>query len=154
MLSIIKEIISIKLIEVIREQLSGVYSPQVMLQPEHFPQSKFNFIVLFGCSPAMPDSLTQAVLGEIRKIRENGPSDVDLKKAQEALIRARETDIEKNEFWLGKVESIYYDNTDPASILTFKDRVNAITIGDLKNAATKYFDLKHYVRVVLMPEKK
>jgi zinc protease len=154
MITMIKEIISIKLIEVIREQLSGVYSPQVMLQPKHFPKSKFNFIVLFGCSPLMPDSLTQAVLGEINKIRENGPSDVDLKKAQEAMIRARETDLEKNDFWLGKIESLYYDNTDPSSILTFKDRVNAITSEDLKNAASKYFDMKHYVRVVLMPEKK
>ena len=154
MLTMIKEIISIKLIEVIREQMSGVYSPQVMLQPEHFPQSNFNFIVLFGCSPRMPDSLTNAVLGEIRKIREKGPTDVDLKKAQETMIRARETDFEKNEFWLGKIESIYYDNTDPSSILNFTDRVNAITIEDLKNAGTKYFDLKHYVRVVLMPEKK
>ena len=154
MLNMIKEIISIKLIEVIREQMSGVYSPQVMLQPKHFPQSKFNFIVLFGCSPAMPDSLTHAVLGEIKKIRDNGPTDVDLKKAQEVLIRTHETDLEKNDFWLGKIESVYYDNTDPSSILTYKNRVNAITIEDLKNAATKYLDLKHYVRVVLMPEKK
>jgi len=67
MLSMIKEIVSIKLIEVIREQMSGVYSPQVMLQPEHFPQSRFNFVVLFGCSPLMPDSLTHAVFGEINK---------------------------------------------------------------------------------------
>lgn len=154
MLTMIKEIISIKLIEVIREQLSGVYSPQVMLQPEHFPKSHFNFIVLFGCSPSMPDSLTHAVLGEINKIREKGPTDVDLNKAKEAMIRARETDLEKNEFWLGKVESLYYDKTDPASILSFKERVNAITIEDLKDAATRYFNPKHYVRVVLMPEKK
>ena len=154
MLSMIKEIVSIKLIEVIREQMSGVYSPQVMLQPEHFPKSHFNFVVLFGCSPLMPDTLTRAVMAEIKKIRDNGPTDTDLKKAQESLIRARETDLEKNEFWLGKIESVYYDNTDPASILSFKDRVNAITIEDLKNAASKYIDPKHYVRVVLVPEKK
>jgi zinc protease len=154
MLSMLREIISIKLIEVIREQLSGVYSPQVMLQPEHFPQPRFNFGVLFGCSPTMPDSLTNAVIGEIDKLRNNGPSAVDLEKAQETLIRARETDFEKNDFWLGKIQSLYYDNTDPASILNFKDRVKALTVDDLKKAAIDFLDTKHYVRVVLLPEKK
>jgi zinc protease len=154
MLNMIKEIISIKLIEVIREQMSGVYSPQVMLQPEHFPKSHFNFVVLFGCSPVMPDSLTHAVLGETNKLRDSGPTKVDLEKAKETLIRTRETDLQKNEFWLGKVESVYYDGTDPATIMNFKDRVNAITVEDLKAAANNYLDPKHYVRVVLMPEKK
>ena len=70
------------------------------------------------------------------------------------MIRSRETDLEKNDFWLNKLESVYFDGTDPATILNFKDRVNAVTIKDLKTAADNYLKLKHYVRVVLKPEKK
>jgi zinc protease len=153
-LNMLKEIISIKLIEVIREKMSGVYSPQVMINPEHYPKSKFQFMVMFGCSPKAADKLTNAVFSEIKKIRANGPTETDLNKAKETLIRARETDLEKNEFWLGKIESVYYDGTDPATILNFKERVNAITIKDLKLAADTYMLPKHYVRVVLKPEKK
>lgn len=153
-LSMLKEIISIKLIEVIREKLSGVYSPQLMLNPDHYPQSTYQFVVMFGCSPKTTDKLTKAVFSEIKKIRKHGPTDIDLKKAQEALIRSRETDLEKNEFWLSKIESIYYDKTDPSSILNFKERVNKITVGDLKKAAEQLINPDHYVRVVLMPEKK
>ena len=153
-LNMLKEIISIKLIEVIREKMSGVYSPQVMINPEHYPKSKFQFMVMFGCSPKAADKLTNAVFSEVKKIRANGPTETDLNKAKETLIRTRETDIEKNEFWLGKIESVYYDGTDPATILNFKDRVNAITIADLKLAANTYLLPKHYVRVVLKPEKK
>lgn len=153
-LNMLKEIVSIKLIEVIREKMSGVYSPQVMMNMTHFPKTKFQFIVMFGCSPKAADKLTKAVFGEIKKIREAGPTQVDLDKAKETLIRSRETDLEKNDFWLGKIESLYYDNTDPASILNFKDRVNAITIEDLKLAANTWLLPNHYVRVVLKPEKK
>ena len=153
-LNMLKEIISIKLIEVIREKMSGVYSPQVMINPEHYPKSKFQFMVMFGCSPKAADKLTNAVFSEVKKIRANGPTETDLNKAKETLIRTRETDLEKNEFWLGKIESVYYDGTDPATILNFKDRVNAITIADLKLAANTYLLPKHYVRVVLKPEKK
>lgn len=152
-LSMLKEIISIKLVEVIREKLSGVYSPQVMLNPDHYPQSQYQLMVMFGCSPKTTDKLTKAVLSEIKKIQKNGPSDVDLLKAKEALIRSRETDLEKNDFWLNKLESLYYDKTEPSSILNFKDRVNSITVEDLHKAATSLFDLQNYVNVVLLPEK-
>ena len=153
-LDMLKEIISIKLIEVIREKMRGVYSHQVMINPEHYTKSKFQFMVLFGCSPKAADKLTKAVFSEIKKIRANGPTETDLNKAKESLIRTRETDLEKNEFWLGKIESVYYDGTDPATILNFKERVNAITLEDLKLAANTYLPPKHYVRVVLRPEKK
>jgi zinc protease len=72
-LNMLKEIVSIKLIEVIREKMSGVYSPQVMMNMTHFPKTKFQFIVMFGCSPKAADKLTKAVFGEIKKIREAGP---------------------------------------------------------------------------------
>jgi PAS domain S-box-containing protein len=78
----------------------------------------------------------------------------DQKKAQEALIRKRETDMEKNEFWLAKLESIYYNHDSQGSVLQYKDRVNAVTIEDLKKTAVACLKSDHYVRVVLMPEQK
>jgi zinc protease len=153
-LNMLKEILDIKLVEVIREKMSGVYSPQIMLQPEHYPKAKSQLVILFGCSPDNADNLSKAVFGEIKKLRKKGPTPEDLVKAKETLIRVRETDLQKNEFWLGKMESIYYDGTDPATILNFKDRVNAVTAEDLKLAAGKLLNPDHYVRVVLKPVKK
>ena len=153
-MNMIREIIGIKLVEVIREKMSGVYSPQVMMNFDQYPKPTIQTVVMFGCSPKTTEKLTKAVFGEIKKIRKNGPTEIDLKKAQESLIRSRETDLEKNEFWLRKIESIYFNHDSPDNIATFKDRVNAITIEDLKLAASTWMKPDHYVRVVLMPEKK
>ena len=153
-MNMIREIMGIKLVEVIREKLSGVYSPQVQLNIDQYPAPALQLMVMFGCSPKTTDKLTKAVFGEIKKIRKNGPTEVDLKKAQEVMIRARETDLEKNEFWLRKIESVYFNHDSPNNVSTFKDRVNAITIEDLKTAATTFLNPDHYIRVVLMPEKK
>jgi zinc protease len=153
-LKMVNEILDIKLVEVIREKMSGVYSPQVMLNWEKYPKPTCQLIVLFGCSPKNTEKLSKAVFGEIRKIRKSGPTDVDLKKAQEALIRKRETDIQKNDFWLNKIESIYYNGDNPANVMNYKDRVNAITAADVKEVVSKYIKADHYVRVVLFPEKK
>lgn len=151
-MTMLKEILSIKLIEVIREKLSGVYSPQVILRQEHYPKPTFQLIVLFGCSPKSADKLTKAVLTEIGKFRKKGPTEIDLQKAKETLIRTRETDLEKNDFWLSKIESVYYDKSDPALILNFKNRVEAVTTGDLKSQAAKYLKGDHYLRVKLLPQ--
>jgi zinc protease len=153
-LNMIREILNIKLIEVIREKMSGVYSPQVMINIEQYPKSHYDLVVIFGCSPKATEKLTKAVFGEIKKLRKKGPSDTDLKKAQETMIRARETDLEKNDFWLGKLESLYYNHDSHDAVNTFKDRVNAITTGDLKQIATTCLQPEHYVHAVLMPEKK
>ncbi len=153
-LQLIEEIISIKLIEVIREKMSGVYSPQVMANFDQYPEATFQLIVMFGCSPKTTEKLAKAVFSEIRNLRKKGPSATDLKKAQEALIRSRETDLEKNEFWLGKIESFYYNHDAADGVKTFVDRVNAVTAADLMKTASAYLNPEHYVKVVLMPEKK
>jgi len=152
-LNLIKEILNIKLIEVIREKLSGAYSPQMMLQPEQYPQPHYTMMVMFGCSPKTTGKLTKAVFSEIKKIRKRGPTEVDLKKGQEAMIRARETNLEKNDFWLNKLESLYYNHDAPDAIIRYKEKVNGITMDDLKQVAATYLNPDHYVRMVLMPEK-
>ena len=153
-MNMIREILGIKLVEVIREKMSGVYSPQVAVNLDQYPVATAATMVMFGCSPKMTDKLTKAVFGEIGKIRKKGPTAVDLSKAKEAMIRARETDLEKNDFWLRKIESIYFNNDSRNNIKTFESRVNAVTIEDLKTAAISFVKPDHYIRVVLMPGKK
>jgi len=153
-LSFLREILNIKLVEVIREELSGVYSPAVMLQFEQYPEPNYDLIIFFGCNPKTTEKLTKAVFRIMKDIQKKGPQSVDLTKAREAMIRKRETDLEKNEFWLSYLENAYFNGDDPLKINTYTERVNAITTEDVKQAAQKFFNLDHYVRVVLKPEPK
>ena len=146
-----KEIVSIKLIEVIREELSGVYSPQVQLQFDEYPTPEFSLMIMFGCSPKNTDKLTKACFSIIKNIREKGPVEADLNKAKEELLRTREVDIKTNKFWLTKLEGLYYNKADASSILDFTNKVNAINVKDIQDFVAKYFLKDHYLRVVLFP---
>ncbi|MFA4852790.1 MAG: insulinase family protein [Bacteroidales bacterium] len=149
-----KEIISIKLIEVIREELSGVYSPQVQVQFDQYPTSEFSLMVMFGCSPKNTDKLTKAVLKIIKSIRDKGPMETDLNKTKETLIREREVDMKTNKFWSDRLESFYFNNDDVSMITDYNNKINAITLKDIQDFAAKYFLKDHYVRVALKPAKK
>jgi zinc protease len=73
---------------------------------------------------------------------------------KEILIRERETDLKKNTWWIKKLENLYYFDEPKSSFNDFNDKVKAITINDIKEAAIKYFNMKNYVKVYLQPEKK
>jgi zinc protease len=149
-----KDIISIRLIEVIREAMSGVYSPQTQLQIDKYPTPEFSLMVMFGCSPKNAGKLTKAVFSIIKSLRDKGPLEKDLEKAKEALIRKREVDAKTNKFWLSRLESYVYNGDDAALITDYNTKVNAVTVKDIQNMATKYLLKDHYVRVVLKPAKK
>ncbi len=153
MLKMLDEIISIKLIEVIREEMSGVYSPQIQINYEQFPKSEFNLFIMFGCSPKNTEKLTKAVFKIISDIQKKGPSQTDFDKVKELLTRTRETDLKTNNFWKTKIEFTYTNNESFSSIPNFSKNLANITIDDLKLAAQQYFKKDHYVRGVLFPEK-
>jgi len=153
-IAMLQEIIEIKLVEVIREKMSGVYSPQAMINIDHYPKSEYNVMVMFGCSPKMADKLTKAVFGIMKDMIKKGPSQIDLDKAKEAIKRERETNLKKNNYWLHKLESAYMNEEDINKSLEFDNQVNAMSIEDIKQISQKCFTKDHYVRVVLMPEKK
>ncbi|MEI8202663.1 MAG: insulinase family protein [Bacteroidota bacterium] len=152
-LRMLDEVISIKLIEVIREEMSGVYSPQIQTDYKLYPKSEFNMFIMFGCSPKNTEKLTKAVMKIIESIQKKGPTQVDLDKVKELLTREHETGLKTNKYWLSKIESIYFNNESFSSITNFSKNLANITIDDLKVAAQQYLKKDHYVRGVLMPEK-
>ena len=149
-----KEILSVRLIEVIREEMSGVYSPQVQLNLEKYPNPEFSLMVLFGCSPKNTKKLSKAVFNIIKNLDTKGPGDTNMVKAKETLIREREVDTKTNKFWVNRLESFYFDNDNASLITDYNNKVNAITAKDIQDFTAKYFKLDHYVKVVLKPETK
>lgn len=150
----VEEVLSIKLIEVIREKLAGVYSPQVSTSIDQFPTSEYNLTVMFGCSPKAASKISKAVFKEMKKIAKKGPTQVDLDKVKELLIRERETNLNKNEYWISKLESAYMNHDDLSTMNNYDATVKAMTIEDVKMVAQKMLTTEKYVRTVLMPEPK
>jgi zinc protease len=153
-LLMIKEAISIKAIEIIREKMSGVYSPQIQMQIEKYPTSSYTLMGVFGCSPKMEKKITKALINIIVEIQKNGPTLVDLNKVKEQMLRQRETDAKTNDFWLRKLSTLSFNNDPITNVTNFEQRVKAVTVEDLKKAAQLMIKKDHFVRVSLVPEGK
>lgn len=151
---VLARILDIKLRESVREDEGGTYGLQVRDQVDKFPKSEYSLTIIFGCDPKRQDKLVKVVFDEMEKIVKNGPTEEDMNKIKETLIRERETDLKKNDWWLKKLENLYYYDEPKKSFADFNDNVKAVTNEEVKAAAVKYFNMKNYVKVYLKPEKK
>ena len=144
-------ILNIKLRESMREDQGGVYGVSISGSPEKLPKSKFSIVSQWGCSPENIEKLAQTVLDEMNKIKKEGPTDTDLNKVKETMIRERETLVRENTFWLSYLQNHYLYGSRLLSLEEYKDLVNSITAKKIQAVAKRYLDTENYVRVALTP---
>jgi zinc protease len=153
-LDAISSILSTKLLEEIREKKSGVYTVGAYPNASRIPDEEYGVTIFFSCDPARIDELTEAIFAEIKKLQENGPTEVDLNKAIQKQSRELETSMKENRFWLKKLEEVEDGTMKNKDVVKYQKYIDKLNAKDLQKAAVKYFDLNNYVRVVLKPEQK
>ena len=147
------KIIETRLLEVIREEMSSVYSIGASPSVDRLPNPEYSIVVYYGADPEKVDEIQQAVFSQINDIVENGPSDEDLMKAKEKLHRERETNMKENRFWLNILNNGYlYNNEDFTGFTNYNEIVDQITVDKIKDSTEKYFNFNSYYSVTLKQE--
>jgi zinc protease len=153
-LDALAEVLTIKLIERLREDESGVYGVGARASYSKYPQGRYSLNISFGCAPENVEKLVAATLEEINKIKQKGAQPVDVEKFLAEERRTTETQLKENKFWLSYLTGQLQNNEDPKEILTYLDSLKKITPESLKITSNKYMSGDNYIRLVLLPEKK
>ncbi len=147
------EVLNIKLIESLREELSGIYGGGMRGSLNKNPYNNYSINVSLPCGPENVDKLIKATMDEIQKIKDAGPLEADLSKVKETWIKQYQEDVKDNSYWLSKLQQSIESGSSAGDVLTVEKRINALTPKDVKEAANLYFNMKNYLQVVLNPEK-
>jgi zinc protease len=154
-LQALTEVVRIKIIEVLREKMSGTYSPMINASSTKIPRPQYNITAFFSSSPENVEPLTRALFAVVDSIQQHGPTQADVDKVKEQLLRTHEVELEQNAYWLNTIQSRDQDGEDIAKTLAAYDAsIRSLTAADIQNAAKEFFNVKNYVRVVLVPETK
>ncbi len=140
-----------RLLERLREDLSGTYSPSVTSGYSKDPEGSYNIRVSFGSAPDRVEELTNVVVEEIAKFTNEGPTEEEVAGVREAQRRSKETDLKSNGFWLTNLYFADMQGQDPAYLLDY-GFIDGLTGEKIRAAAAKYFDMQNYVVVSLFPE--
>ncbi|WP_456379118.1 M16 family metallopeptidase [Lutibacter sp.] len=145
------EIMSIKLVEKLREEASGVYSPRVSANFSELNNS-YRLNISFSCGPENVEKLKSIAEQEVAKMVHEGPSEKDLNKAKEAFLLARKEQLKKNKFWLDNISSANFLKKDINKLNNFENNVNNLTSKDVQLVAKRFLNNGAVVGI-LMPEK-
>lgn len=146
-------VLNIMVRENLREEKGGVYSPRVSVSIQTEPRGLADFFVFFQCAPEDVEELVAAVKEEIKDLQKNGPSEENFNKIRETQRRTRESDLEKNRFWMNTLVDYYSENKDLKEIKAYEQLIENITKEDIKKAANQYLDLDKAILVTVKPEK-
>jgi zinc protease len=153
-LAALEDVLSMRLREKIREELSGVYGVQVQSSASARPDTSYQFVVVFVTDPQRVDELTAAVQAEIRAVQESGPTAEQVATVQAQQRRERQTSLEQNSFWVDALDQTFaWPGGDPEGMIAaYEPLVAATSVERIREDARRYLDAARVVKVVLYPE--
>jgi zinc protease len=152
-LGALKESLEIRLLQRLREDESGVYSPAVHLNISKYPQPRYSLLIQFDCAPQNVEKLITSTLDELEKLKTSGPPQENIDKWRAEEKNTMETQLKTNSFWLSYMDGQLQNEERLDQIDNYSKILNGITPADVKEIAGKYLNSKNYIKLVLMPEK-
>jgi zinc protease len=147
------EVMNIKILETLREQMSGIYGGGMRGTLTNRPYNNYNISIGFPCGPENVDKLTTALFSILNGAIEKGIEQKDLDKVKETLKKQNQDLIKQNDYWLDAMSKAFIEKDDPMWILEYNQKVDALTTVELQSLAKKYFNMQNYIKAVLNPEK-
>lgn len=146
------EVLTIKLVEQLREEEGGVYGVGARGNLSKRPYPTVGFSISFPCGPENVDKLTKAALNEVDKLKQEGIQEKDLNKVKETMLVEHKEAVKTNRYWLEGLVNAERDGSDPNKMLDFESKVKALTANELQEIAKKYLDDKYFLSILLPEE--
>lgn len=148
----LESVLTIKLIERLREEEGGVYGTSAQFSGSKYPKGRFTVSIGFGTSIKKYPTLVKLALEEIEKIKKNGPSQADLDKFKIERQRQMELYVKENSFWRGFLMKPYQDKEQLQSPEEMLENLKKIDIKSVKKVANKYLKQSQLFEFVLLPD--
>jgi zinc protease len=150
-LLVIGRLLDMRLREVLREDLGGVYNAWVDAGISRRPIEERELQIFFGCDPANADRLQKAALAEIAALKARPVAESYLVKVREQRRRGHEVDLESNDHWAGELADAYRWGDDPREIVDLAPLLARANAAGVQAAARRYLGLGQYTLGVLLP---
>ncbi|HET6582386.1 MAG TPA: insulinase family protein, partial [Nannocystaceae bacterium] len=150
-LEMAESILDIRLREVLREDMSGVYGVFSNGRLERRPKQRYVVSIGFGCAPENADKLTKAVFDVVAAIKKDGIGEAEVTKLKEQTRRKLETRMRENGFWSEQLGRHFRYGTDPKQILELGKRVDRIDAAAVQKAMKRFVEPKRHLEGLLVP---
>jgi zinc protease len=151
-LDALTEVLRLRTIDRIREELGTTYSPGVVSDFSKVPVGEYALRFWIACSPEEAPRVDQAINEILADLQAKGPTAGELEKVRRTWLNEYDARTKTNEYWADRLRDRAIDPAQDEEEATYVARVNALTAGDVQAAARTYADGRNRVRLLLEPE--
>lgn len=148
---ILQMVLRTRLLEVLREAMSGVYGVGVYVAAQREPRSLLSLRVEFGCAPENVDALRKAVATELAAIAKRGVDQAHLVRIAAQLRRQREEDLRDNQWWRTELLGTYRMADAKPPLWDIDAVVGRVTSANVRALAKRFVAAPNTFVGVLMP---
>ncbi|WP_221656961.1 M16 family metallopeptidase [Bacteroides salyersiae] len=153
LMSMTSQILDLVYTEKVREEEGGTYGVYVGGSLSKYPKETALLQIIFDTAPDKKDKLMKIIFAEAENLAKAGPSDANLKKVKEYMLKKHTEDLKENRFWLGSIDEYIFTGVD--MIKDYENLVNSITTKEVQKFADDLMKQKNEVEVTMVsPEKK
>ncbi|WP_321480970.1 insulinase family protein [uncultured Bacteroides sp.] len=153
LISMTSQILNLIYTEKLREDKGGTYGASISGNLIKYPQEKFALQIMFDTAPDKKEALTNIVSKELDNLAKNGPSEVNLNKVKEFMLKKHKENLKENSYWLNTIDEYLYTGIDMNK--NYEDVVNSITAKDIQDFTDFMLKQKNEIEVTMIsPEKK
>ncbi|MGY6647519.1 M16 family metallopeptidase [Wenyingzhuangia sp. IMCC45574] len=146
------ELLTIKLIEQLREEEGGVYGVGAKGNISKYPHKNYNFTISFPCGPENVEKLIEKALTEVKNIQKDGVQQKDINKIIETQLLEYKEAQKKNGFWLNGIKNADFNKGKRADILNKVEKIKKLNSEELQRVANTYLT-KNRITGTLKPKK-
>lgn len=149
-LDAIQSILSMTYVQTLREDEGGTYGASVQKISSKQPEEYGAMLIAFDTDPERQERMLQVVKADVLNLAKNGPSEEYVNKTRENLLKNRQENVIKNNFWQQSLISYYTEDLDV--VTDYEQIVKGITPGNVKKFIKKFLKQKNFIDISMNPE--
>ncbi|MBP9587043.1 MAG: insulinase family protein [Bacteroides sp.] len=152
LMNMTRQILDLVYTEKVREEAGGTYGVYVGGDITRYPKESAYLQIIFDTAPSKKEELMKIIFAEADKLGASGPSEANLKKVKEYMLKKHTENLRENSYWLRAIDEYQFTGVDIAK--NYEALINSITAKDVQKFAADLLNQKNQVEVTMTsPEK-
>ena len=138
--------------EEVREKEGGTYGVSCYGGLNKYPKERLMMQIVYQTDPEKMETLNAIIDRELQRVAKEGPSDEQMSKIKEYMLKKYADNQKENGYWLNNLDEYFYTGIDMTK--DYETTVNAITRADVQKFAADMIAQGNKITVVMtVPEK-
>lgn len=147
------QILDLVYTEKVREDEGGTYGVYTGGNLSKYPKEMAGLQIIFDTAPAKREKLMKIIFSELNNLAQTGPSEEDLNKVKEFMLKKHAENLKENSYWLNSIDEQLFTGMNP--VKDYENIVKSITAKDIQKFLNDLLKQKNEIEVsMISPEEK